>query len=469
MIPFRTLSSLARTLENQPDSACLRIIHNGRGYHFTATPMAIDEAATHPIFFELIGSANLQRVFQIEELKLDADQLLLTKKNVSKIIVGLLHLKLCEYPSHFSELKPLFLGRAPELDHLLYDIASTAGKGARGLTERVYIAAHHYFRLKEEPAKNHPLIDAEFLTSRLADREMTEHTIIHLAEGDYRVDALFTEGGSYTAVLKKVTGRAPLKIVCRGTSTRPQSTGSFKSCLNNIQLKIGTMGVTTIWPELSQYLRSNDCSAVELYGKSLGGAHAQLLAILIEGVERIPIDHLTTVCSVGVGDTIARLFEEHVLRHRERQFPIHVIRNGGNRLGFDADLIPLVGGVHLGDHDRCDVRVTYLNEDSHVTPIPQDLSLIQKIILFVQSFGKAHNRQSTLAPFSVITLTDQAARSHLRFGAELETLRYCFACFAHMASFTLLNPENFSQYVHKKKGTSSEVPLALNETEPLLI
>lgn len=128
------------------------------------------------------------------------------------------------------------------------------------------------------------------------------------------------------------------------------------------------MGVKNIWPNLSKDLKDNNINTVEILGKSLGGAHAQELAVLIEGVLKIRVDKLTTYCSVGTGRKINNLFKSEILAKRSTPFNIQVIRNGGDGSDDEVDYIPAVGGEHLGADagDKYKIEVTYISTNQKV-------------------------------------------------------------------------------------------------------
>lgn len=415
---------------------------------------------------EIIGSERLARICRnpdigIDIQKLNQNTLVLTKSVVRKIFVGLLDIQKSDIDSSpegtieekyrkaiifesLEEVEGALLGGCPKIDQFHVDKASTSGKGFEGLTERVYIAMQHHFKVLEETnAKAAELRDAEFLTSRLADREIRPGSVFHLKNGCFYADKIFNRGGAYIAVLRDLQGIEPAKIVCRGTAMRRSAAGGFTSGLNNILLEIGSLGVKKSWPHLSKYLQDEEINTVEVFGKSLGGAHAQSLAVALEGLDKVQVRKLTTYGSVGVSRRVNDLFKKEVLAKRRTPFEILVIRNGSPKKR-NIDYIPAVGGAHLGHgtaRNACNIEVCYIQtEDGEIGVYPARIGIKKLVRFFLDSFKTAHCRQITLNDFRWKSIHSRAeVNSHLNVGRPLERVRECFAFGVHLLTGFLLN------------------------------
>ncbi len=278
--------------------------------------------------------------------------------------------------------------------------------------------------------------------------------MLHLHDGYFFVDKVFVQGGAYVSVLRDLEQKLPAKIVCRGTALRPTATDGFRSGLNDALVQIGTLGITSIWPSLSKYLKDNKITDVEILGKSLGGAHAQELAVLVEGVHKINVKKLTTYCSVGVGKEINNLFQKEIANTRNTPFNIHVIRNGGNAAD-EADAIPAVGGVHLGEglpKEKCQIEIDYIHSGrGKVNTLATTGSFFALPKNFIASFNTGHCRQSTLDEFSWNTIDDHIEKNeHLRIGEQLETIRKYAAHALNYATFLQINT-SFDKFFYDQK------------------
>jgi len=226
---------------------------------------------------------------------------------------------------------------------------------------------------------------------------------------------------------------------------RRTATDGLKSGLNDLQYEIGNGGVQGVWPNISDYLKEQSIREVEIYGKSLGGAHAQRLAVLVMKHSNCVLKSVTTVCSVGVGSEAEELFRELVNQdERYRNLNLTVIRNGGEGIDKGADYIPYVGGDHLGatvDPKYLNLKLYYIHPTSaQIYPPQKDLNLFQKGYRFASSFSAPHVRQSTLLDFSYALLDRQNAQSALQLGRNLEGPRRCLA-YKNTHSFTdIVNP-----------------------------
>jgi hypothetical protein len=427
---------------------------------------------------EAIGANRLKRICVKSELMLDSQQLnqntlILTKHVVQKIFIGLLDIQLEDleeiqapvslkekfqklvFFKNLEEIEFCCNGFIPHLDQFSIDYAMTAGKGFKGLVERVYIAMHHHFQtLEKKGEKSAELQDIELLASCLSDREIPANSVVHLNEGYFYVDQVIAGEGAYLSILQDIEKIKPTKIVCRGTAIRPRAKSGLKSGLNDILLEIGMKGIKDSWPKLSNYLIKNQIKEVEILGKSLGGAQAQALAVLIEGLHPIEVKKLITYCSVGVGKKINELFKKEVLEKRQTPFSIQVIRNGSAQ-EENIDYIPAIGGVHLGEgtsSEKCAIEVCYLQqEESEEEVYNKDINFFKLIKNFFCSFSSAHCRQTTLKNFKwkIIEGRDQI-NDHLRMGERLEKIRKVFAYVVHFLTFFLLNGSSFHSFYQQQ-------------------
>lgn len=344
------------------------------------------------------------------------------------------------------------------ISSFLFDKPKTSGKGILGLAEKVFLAVHHHFMVEGESDKEKGHIrDVEFLTSRFADREMRENEVVHLQDGYFYVDRLFAKRGAYVVVLIDIENTMPPKIVCRGTALRSNATVGYASGVNDLQMEAGIEGVAAIWPALSEYLKGSGITEVEVLGKSLGGAHAQLLAVLIEGTLSIKIKRLITYCSIGISRDINQLFCREILAKRSEPFQIEVIRNGGTSLD-EIDFVPLVGDLHLGagylhktimsadDKRACQVTMSYIHTENTIRSIPVVTDFLSSFKQFTRSFGGSHCRQSTLDQFFVKTITDPAEiDGQLEIPNHLEPVRQVVSSVLNFISAGELNKWTFQR------------------------
>lgn len=452
-----------------PEQGVLNITKTESGLlAFSAYEQTADSGDSANLFEELLGKNRLKRI--CGRVKIDINKnspLFLSRENVHKIFIGMMDIKKEDIDElegsvadrykqlmlfdNFAQFEKSFIKDSPNINAFKVDKVKTSGKGFQGLTERISLLAHHHFTLiAEENKKSNDYRDVEMLTSRLADREIQKGAVVHLHDGYFYVDDVFIGGGAYVAVLRDFEKQNPPKIVCRGTAMRKTATDGWKSGLNDLLLEIGSLGVKSIWPDLSIYLKNNNINEVEVLGKSLGGAHAQELAILIEGVLEITVKKLTTFCSVGVGKQINQLFKDEVLSKRTTPFNIQVIRNGGNGPENGVDYIPAVGGVHLGagtDDNKCEIEVTYINTSKEIETYPLKSGILHRAKRFINSFGVPHSRQTTLKDFHWTKIEDRDdINKHLKVGNQLETIRKIFAWIINFLTLFILNGKNFKSY-----------------------
>lgn len=426
-------------------------------------------------FKEIVGTQRFKQICRkpyiaLESEDIDQNSIIITKNFARKFFVGLFDLHKEDLDKTkaskaidenirdliiFKEsdnIESLFMKDRPLLQE--FDNAKTSGKGFEGLIERVYIRIlHHFMSIKEGDKKIAKLCDIEMLTSRLADREMQKGEIVLLSNGYFYVDQVIIGGGAYISILKDIEGIKPPKIICRGTAMRRTATEGLKSGVNDLLLEVGMMGIKKIWPPLSQYLKENKISSVEILGKSLGGAYAQELAILIEGILGIEIKQLITFCSVGVGEAINNLFKKEILHKRKTTFNILVLRNGGSI--DQIDYIPVVGGVHLGEgtaSTECKIKICYIQPGNGEVNYLSDYSKWHKLFRrFLASFRGGHSRQTTLKEFNYKIVDDSQINAHLRMGNQLEKVRKSFAYTLHTLTLRHLNSHSFNSYFYLQR------------------
>lgn len=336
-----------------------------------------------------------------------------------------------------------------------YDKCQTSGKGFQGLKERVWIImgmakdslnAHDYHL----PAH---LKEIETLASRLADRELPKGTLLRLQEGFFAVDEIFAAGGSFVSVLRQLKGQNAL-INCRGTAARRTAHGGYLSGANDLQIEIGLLGISKIWPDLASYLNANPYARIEVLGKSLGGGHAQYLAGLIGGLTDVKLNSVITVGSIGVPQVVHDIFEQAFL-DKEKPW-VKRLHNWGKDDEHEIDYIPEFGGKHLSTHDE---RTTYYqlipaddqDDQSHAyeNAFPQQ-TLFGLGIKTLMSFTKAHTRQTTMRPFHIRVLK-HPEHSIEPVNHRLEKIRNLLAYTLHCFTLGYLNPISFDEFYRNLK------------------
>lgn len=423
---------------------------------------------------QAVGKERLERVCKMPGINIDTSQLesktlVLTIETMQKILVGLLNPHRDDFsldsgkakyvgplPTTMTNLRAVLKGLLPKMSDFYVDKAQTSGKGFKGLIERFCIMLKHSNTVHDSQKRGSiEVTEAEFLTSRFADREMQEDFVIALKDGLYVVDKVFTKDGAYVSVLKDLANKNPPKIICRGTAGRRNATEGFNSVLNDLLIEIGSRGTKGVWPDLCTYLQDNNIKEVEILGKSLGGAHAMGLSVLIEGLLGIRIKKLTTTCSVGAG-YLKDLFRTEVLAKRTQEDPfiVHPVRNGGET-EKDVDYIPAVGGEHLGEgvsEGACKTTVTYIGSSENFVIPSLSIGLIPLALRFFASFSAPHCRQYTLGNFTCNNLTGEEAQKHLRLGNLFEKARLVLAYFIHFATFTFFNGSSFAKFYQEQKA-----------------
>ncbi len=441
------INQIYSAFHHQPDSHFLVIKGSKKiGYTFVASE-TYDEAVavrTQKLFKQIFND------FPIQEILEQCPTPALTKEVLRQVFVKMAVFEEDGPPLNLSNLEgfeQIFLDQAPEANSFDDDKAKTSGKGFEGLCEKVYLQWHHYFTTQQEGDPHKIAIrGAEFLTSRMADREFQEGAYIYLGKEDiFQVDKIIVREGAYVSILKNIADPTQVKIICRGTAMRRTATDGLKSGLNDLHYEIGNGGIQAVWPMVSEYLIQQKVQEVRIYGKSLGGAHAQRLAVLVMQLPECVLAGLTTVGSVGVGSEAEALFKNLVeLNERYHKLPLTVIRNGGDESDDGADYIPCIGGAHLGstvDPRYLDLQVYYIHPSAQQIFAPKrDLNMLQKGIRFASSFSSAHVRQTTIRDFSYQRLDNrEAIQSELILGTSLEGPRRWIA---------YRNAISFSDFVH---------------------
>lgn len=402
-----------------------------------------------------VGNDRFMRLAGRVEIPADENPRLISKSMMKKVLLAMLDIQktdvdelngsirdrfnqLIVFPS-MQEFEAVLLQNEPEAAKWT-DIegVNTCGKGLIGLAQRVFLTLSLHYKiegaLEKRDKRAAALKEVEVLTTGLADREFQPGTVLHLRQGFFYVDQVFIGGGAYVAILRDFEREDRCKIVCRGTAARPEASQGKESQVNNLLREIGAMGVQTIWPALSQYLKKNSIQTASILGKSLGGGQAQQLAVLIEGILNIKIDKVTSCCSVGNGsDEINQIFAQEILEKRTpaNPFKIWVVRNGGSVPNLDY--VITLGGDHLGKGllgPKCKVRVTYVQSGTDPHEIypdrpPNSLILMNRLRT---SLSGSHCYQMTLRQFTWIEVTDEKQIDyHLGVGMHLESHRRLIA------------------------------------------
>ncbi len=260
----------------------------------------------------------------------------------------------------------------------------------------------------------------------------------------------FIAGGAYVSALQDLNDPTRVKLVCRGTAMRYSASGGLLSGLNDLLVDVGLMGIKSVWPSIRAYLQEKGIKEVETLGKSLGGAHAQQLAVLVEGIAKIPVTKLTTFGGVGTTERVHQLFNK-VRKKQDHEIKISVVRNGGTE-ETEHDFIPTVGGMHLGiDTPKSKVTVYYLNEGQEPSvPFPGTTGIVAAK-QFLSSFGIAHCRQITLKQFNWIAISNlDTIKEQLAMGTYLDPYRKVMANALDYLTLGYLNGLDFDEYYEEQ-------------------
>jgi hypothetical protein len=291
----------------------------------------------------IVGEKRFSRTLKRSGIKIEKNPSM-TRKSIGKFFIYLMSIqkedvdelkgsieeriqKLFPFKS-FESFKKIFLGNSLGDKDFFYDRTRTCGKGVKGVEEQIYLLAKHRFQLlkKEGNETKRFIRDTEMLSSRFADREYKEGSVVPLSDGYYYVAKRFIGGGAFVYLLRGLKDESRVKIVCRGTAVRLFATGSILSGFNDTVLEVGSLGIKSIFKDLLQYLDNEGIDEIEcIMGRSLGGSFAQILLTFIKGLRSdVSIDNLVTVGSPGVSRGINDLSKKVPLSETK----IHIIRNG---------------------------------------------------------------------------------------------------------------------------------------------
>ena len=491
------IKGIYSAFKGAPESSYLVIKEKNDHYIFSSSERYDEEVAfiTWKKFESIFGQSNVSNICQQASItKLD-------KRSVRKILVTLAVFQKGESLMHFrtiEEMERLFLDKGPNKEKFRYDKAKNCGKGFSGLCDKVYLQWLHYFSVNTstEDRNKTKIREAEFLTGRLGDREFQEGAYVYLGNNQiYQVDRVVIKGGAYMSILRNTKNSTEVKIVCRGTRFSPKASGGFQSALDDLHYELGNAGVQACWPSITTYLSDHEIKEVEVLGKSLGGAHAQRLSLLIMSYHPNILKELTTVFSVGVGSEAEAIFETLLAtkEHREeevasseeeevssseeeevassetdayspKRLKITVIRNGGDKDGQGVDYIPCVGGEHLGatlnNNEKVKIAIYYIHPSNDTpTQIDDKANFFKKSYHFIKSFHAPHIRQTSLEDFSYTEIKNSEenlnlVKQHLNDGKSLERVRRWISIKAPI-SFTefVKNPNLRGRYTTIQKIT----------------
>lgn len=417
----------------------------------------VEERETVRNLKELVGERRLERIFSRPELSLNvkllrSDKLCLTKAIAHKLLVGLSDIRLDDLEElaaaqsldlktlGISQLDQLYGSLLPKLKLKsfcrsvpLYDRAETSGKGFKGLQERVWTILKARKRaIKNRLSPNQAQIaEIEMLTSRLADREPPQGSLVRCKDAYFVVDRVIARGGACLRIYRELSLHPRTLLICRGMAARRSATGALLSLLNGIGKRIGLLGIEKSWGEVKKYLGEKRIHQIDILGKSLGGGHAQYLSALILAKTNVDVRSLSTFCSIGIPENVQTLFD-NALQRGKRKPDIVIVRNG-------ADYVPLLGGLHLHTPDT--TRLYYVSADPFLSPaelIPKGEGLLKSIKKFFHSFGQTHLLQNSLRTqfyFSEPVNLFKEIHCH-----RLEPIRFRIAQGVHLAALGLFNP-----------------------------
>ncbi len=474
-----TLNSIIHQFQGKSENSTLSLEKQQDGYNVSVEEKfsTLTLTPSWDCIREILGKNRLEAIAKhpdlgLDESKICQNRLGLTRSVVRNLFIGMMDVGVEQLRAaaksssvdqayrqmivfeNMQEVQSAMMDAKPE--SIFIDYVKTSGLGFKGLVERVHVAMQHHFDVIKETNKEAGVLrDIEMLTSRFADRQIPEGSVVHLTEGYYYLEKIIMGGGAFIYLLADVEEKKIPKLLCRGTAMRASASGGLKSGINDVQLEIGSLGVREVWPELSSYLKQKKVTSLDILGKSLGGAHAQNLAVLIEGIQGIKVNKLVTFACVGAGSQINDLFKKEILPRRTSPFEIQVVRNGGSE-PVQVDYIPAVGGVHLGHgapKDKCKVEVVYIQpRSSRPWTNPQDMSIYTMIKSVIISLGSAHRRQTTLQDFTWKKLEEPAeVDRQLNLGNRLETVRKIIAYAMHIFTFCQLNRPSLTSFFYTQK------------------
>lgn len=278
------------------------------------------------------------------------------------------------------------------------------------------------------------LMMLEAISSRFIDREPPVGTRLQGVQTSYVVDKTFTKGGAYISLLIPTNSEATPLLACRGMAFRRAATSGFKSGLNGLTLDFGFLGAYANLDDIDTYLQEKKIERLNIIGKSLGGAHAQYLSLLLPQ----KIDLLFTHASPGIGKDLKRANRVIILRQ-------------------DGDGVPFVGGSHLeGKNETRIYSIKPIEEEW----TPANEGTFAKLWRFFTSFSKAHVRQTTLQEFDVKEIPADEMDQALKKGETFEKVRKVVAWIFHFFTFGCFNRPRFEEAFKKSAaGALSENPL----------
>lgn len=442
---------------------------------YVATGPSAESAITYRNLCKIIGKQRFKRICCREGIELNLDGLktgniLLTASAIHKILIGLGDIRLedlkeiaraqgrsltdlspfqidelYEQLLPWSEVNNFFMSHCKGVEY--FDKVVSSGKGFEGLQERIWTILHSRDVLINEgytSALHAKMAEVEMLTSRFIDREPPMGSVVRLQGGYFSVDRIFSRGGAHINALVEIASEKPRTILlCRGTAWRPTATGRLLSGVNDWLKEIGLLGVKSVWREIKRYLDEKSLSHVELYGKSLGGAHAQYLAALVSGKTSTKVKALVTNSSTGVPEIVDEIFRTNVKKLLPEQQPhIIIVRNGGIRHKNEIDDVPAVGGTHLYLENR--TKVFYLTPKRYISPVENMRVTSPTLRSLWKSLKTSHGRQTTLAAFNV--LEGKNTKEEAQKGLVLESTRRMLAQVIDLLTFGILNDQDFAKY-----------------------
>lgn len=416
---------------------------------------------------QMLGKERVARILErpevgISKSRWDNRSLLLTKAVARRLFVSLLDVRLADFPrgslegrqftleegrnlTPFDRFDEAFMGKPPKISE--YDRSLLNPRSFRGMCERVWVIQHSLekFRRQDLDEEELALFQAEFLASRLADREPAEGILVPSTNGWRSVDRVFATGGAYIFATRSLDpSDNHVHFVCRGTAFRPHATGNVLSGINDFLPEIGSYGIQQAWKEIASYISENAITSAEVYGKSLGGAHARYLALLLAGKSSVTVTRLTTVCPVYISSKVREIYSS---LPKDRQFYTHEIQNGGR----NPDHIPHIGELSWAN------KMTYLGGANREKSSFTKLSLVQKIYSICDSLVGPHSQQHTMGKILKDEITSpEELQKHLQGDKELERFRQTCAKILHWVTFGAFSQKTFSEFYHSMEPIESK-------------
>jgi hypothetical protein len=134
---------------------------------------------------------------------------------------------------------------------------------------------------------------------------------------------------------------------------------------------------------------------------------------------------------------------DRVIGEKSKQAPsVTIFRNGGDAKKKEMDFVPYVGGSHL--HSQGKTTVFY------AVPKGQELYKGRASMWgLLQSFGKAHNRQTSMKEYELRESHDIDAE--VAVGTGLESTRHKIAGLFNIITFGYFNQETFAAFYEREK------------------